>query len=173
MDFKLPVVAALIIGGTACLQACSSTNPFSNSLPDTDRVFLMAAGNWDQNRDNSITCDEWKKYVSELFDGADDNRDGALDSAEWAKVVAVDRMFSTANLNFFDMNNDGKVTRDEFQNRPNPAFTLLDKEKTCVLSGSQVAGARSQTQFDTAGKPKESGDPREKGGPGSNPGLPR
>lgn len=155
-------LTSLTLAGVVCLQGCSSvSNPFSPGLPDTDRVFLMAAGTWDQNRDNTVTCDEWKNYVGTLFTSADGNADGSLDQAEWGKVVAQDRLFETAGLSFFDMNGDGKVTRDEFQNRPNPAFTLLDKEKTCTLSGSQVAGARSQSQFDLE-KKKDTSDIRDK-----------
>lgn len=153
---------AVALAGAIGLQGCSSvSNPFSRGLPETDRVFLMAAGTWDQNRDNVVTCDEWKAYVGSIFVAADGNADGSLDSAEWTKVVSQDRLFETAGLSFFDMNGDGKVTRDEFQNRPNPAFALLDKEKTCSLSGSQVAGARSNSQFDLE-KKKDTTDIRDK-----------
>ena len=41
----------------------------SSGLPDTDRVFLSAAGGWDRNRDGVVTCDEWKAYATELFNG--------------------------------------------------------------------------------------------------------
>jgi hypothetical protein len=73
-------------------------------------------------------------------------------------------MFDTANLSYFDANHDGKVTRSEFTDRPNPAFQLMDTGKTCSLNGDQIAGARSKTQYDVAGKPRENGDPREAGG---------
>ncbi len=135
-----------------------------SSIPETDRVFLMAAGSWDRNRDNTVTCDEWKSYATELFNGADVNRDDALDATEWPRVVKVDRMFDTANLDYFDASNDGKVTRAEFVDRPNPAFTLMDTGKTCALNGEQIAGARSKTQYDVAGKPRQNGDPREASG---------
>ena len=64
-------------------------------------------------------------------------------------------MFETANLDYFDANNDGKVTRAEFVDRPNPAFTLMDTGKTCVLNSSQIAGARSKTEYDVSGKKAE------------------
>ncbi len=87
------------------------------------------------------------------------NGDGALDETEWGSIVKVDRMFSTANLDYYDANNDNKVTREEFVDRPNTAFRLLDPQGTCVLSGDQVAGARSKTEYDVSGKPKETADP--------------
>ncbi|MEZ5898393.1 MAG: histidine kinase [Hyphomicrobiaceae bacterium] len=155
----LPMAAGGCSG--AKLPSVGSINPFSSSksISDTDRVFLMAAGSWDRNRDNQVTCDEWKAYANELFDRADANGDGEVDTTEWASIVAVDRMFVTANLDYFDTNHDNKVSRAEFVDRPNPAFTLLDTANTCVLTGDQVAGARSQTEYDVSGKPKESQDP--------------
>ena len=84
---RSPVILALLTA--AAVSACSSSplpsigsiNPFSKSIPDTDRVFLMAAGSWDRNRDNNVTCDEWKSYATELFNGADANADESIDQS--------------------------------------------------------------------------------------------
>lgn len=166
-------ILALVLAAGALLGACGSNpigsigsiNPFGGSaMAETDRVFLMAAGSWDRNRDSTVTCDEWKAYAAELFNGADANRDDAVDASEWGRIVAVDRMFETADLKFFDGNGDGKVARAEMIDRPNPAFKLMDTSNTCTLNSSQIAGARSKTQYDVAGKPKESGDPRDAAG---------
>lgn len=165
------IVTAAACAAVLTLGGCSSS-PMSaigsitgsKQVSETDRVFLMAAGSWDRNRDNSVTCDEWKAYATELFNGADANRDDAVDATEWGRITAVDRMFDTANVKYFDGNGDGKVTRAEFIDKPNPAFRLMDTGNTCALSGAQVAGARSKTQYDTSGKAPENGDPREKNG---------
>jgi hypothetical protein len=145
------------------LAACSSSG-----LPDVDRVFLSAAGNWDRNRDGVVTCDEWKAYAAELFDSADANRDGSLDRTEYAKVIATDRMFETVDLSYYDADKDGKVTRSEFIEKPNRAFALLDKSNECKLTANQVAGARAHSEQIFDSKKAENGDPREqkKGGPG-------
>lgn len=160
------------VASAVSLAACSTSGPLSsigsitgtNKVSETDRVFLMAAGSWDRNRDNVVTCDEWKAYATELFNAADASRDDALDSTEWAEVVKVDRMFETANLSYYDANGDGKVTRAEFVDRQNPVFRLMNAGDTCRLTGDQVAGARSKTEYDTSGAKPESGDPREKNG---------
>jgi hypothetical protein len=149
--------------GTSPMSAIGSITG-KNSVSETDRVFLMAAGSWDRNHDNVVTCDEWKAYATELFNGADANRDDVIDATEWSSIIAIDRMFDTANLKYFDTNGDGKVSRSEFVDRENPAFKLMDTAKTCSLTGAQVAGARSKTEYDTSGKKPESSDPREKNG---------
>lgn len=162
---------ATAVAASLTLAACSSSPMASigsitgtNKVSETDRVFLMAAGSWDRNRDNNVTCDEWKAYATELFNAADASRDDALDTTEWSEIVKTDRMFDVANHDYFDANNDGKVSRAEFVDRPNPAFKLMDTGNTCSLSGAQVAGARSKTEYDTSGAKPESGDPREKNG---------
>jgi Ca2+-binding EF-hand superfamily protein len=144
------------------LAACSSTQ----GLPDVDRVFLSAAGNWDRNRDGVVTCDEWKAYAAELFDSADSNRDGFLDRTEYAKVVSTDRMFETVDLSYYDADKDGKASRAEFIEKPNRAFALLDKSNECKLTANQVAGARAHSEQIFDSKKAESGDPREKATPG-------
>ena len=158
-------VCAAAIGLAGCggakLPSVGSINPFSSSksISETDRVFLMAAGSWDRNRDNSVTCDEWKAYATEVFNAADANRDDTIDTTEWATLVNTDRLFQTAGIDYFDANNDNKVTRAELVDKPNPAFRLLDTSGSCVLNGAQVAGARSKTEYDTSGKKQETADP--------------
>ena len=144
------------------VAGCSS----SNSLGDVDTVFLSAAGSWDSNRDGIVTCEEWKQYAAELYNGADGNGDGVVDRTEYVKIINTDRMFQTVEFGYYDVDKDGKLTRAEFVERPNRAFVLLDKNNECKLIASQVAGARARTEkvYDT--KKPESGDPREKNTPG-------
>lgn len=161
--------ALAAIAASLLLGACSSS-PLSSigsigsigkkSISDSDRVFLMAAGSWDRNRDSTVTCDEWKAYAAELFNSADANRDDAVDASEWGRIVSIDRMFETADLKYFDANGDGKVARAELVEKPNPVFQLMDTGKTCTLNSTQIAGARSKTEYDVSGKKNEA-DPRD------------
>ncbi|MBA2126461.1 histidine kinase [Hyphomicrobium methylovorum] len=156
---------ALAACSTASAPTIGSINPFGgNSLSEVDRAFLQAAGSWDTNRDNVVTCNEWKSYQEDLFNGADANHDDSLDANEWPNLVKVDRLFETANLAYYDQNKDGKVSRAEFVEKPNPAFTLIDKSGACKLDGSQIASARSKTEYDVSGSKPASGDPREASG---------
>lgn len=162
---KLTSYAALCAASASVLlgvAGCSGTS----SIANTDRVFLSAAGSWDRNRDGVVTCDEWKSYAAELFDGADANRDGVLERTEYLKIISTDRMFETVDFSYYDTNGDGKVARTEFVDKPNRAFALLDKNNECKLTSSQVAGARANTEQIYDSKKPESGDPREKKTPG-------
>ena len=139
------------------LSGCSGVS----SIGNVDTVFISAAGNWDRNRDNVVTCEEWKAYAGELFDEADANRDGIVDATEYERIVKTDRMFQTVGLGHYDANGDGKLTRTEFVDKPNRAFVLLDKSNQCKLTGTQVAGARAGTKSAFEETKPESGDPRE------------
>jgi Ca2+-binding EF-hand superfamily protein len=162
---RLPM--RLVIGTCAaaislmCVAGCGGA-----SIPDTDRVFLSAAGGWDRNHDGFVTCDEWKAYAAELFDAADVNHDGFVDRTEYATIVRTDRMFQTVEFGYYDTNGDGKLDRAEFVDKPNRAFVLLDKGNSCRLDASQVAGARAHTEQVFDSKKAESGDPRDHPVPG-------
>ena len=161
------IAAALTVAGcsTASVPSIGSINPFGgNSISEVDRAYLQAAGSWDLNHDNVVTCNEWKSYAEDLFNGADGNHDDSLDATEWNSLTRVDKMFTVADLSYFDQNGDGKVTRQEFVDKPNPAFVLMDKAGSCKLDGTQIASARSKTEYDVSGAKPQSGDPRDADG---------
>ncbi len=162
---RFAIGAGATAGLLTALPGCSGSS-FSSSVSETDRVFLSAAGVWDRNHDGIVTCDEWKAYAGELFDAADANHDGFIDRTEYATIVHTDRMFQTVDLSYYDANGDGKLSREEFVDKPNRAFVLLDKDNTCQLSSSQVAGARAHTEQVFDSKKPESGDPRDHPVPG-------
>lgn len=140
----IPFAAGLMLAGCG---GGASLNPFNSSpVSEVETVFLAAAGNWDRNRDGVVTCEEWKAYAGELFDAADANRDGFLTPEEYATILKTDKMFDTANFKYWDASGDGKVSRAEMVDRPNPAFVLLDKAKTCQLTSTELSGGRQLMQ---------------------------
>lgn len=144
-------------------------------VSDSDRIFLMAAATWDRNHDGQVTCGEWQAYVVELITTADKSKDGALSVEEFAKVVQTDRLFSSAGFDYWDTNKDGKVTKSEMMEHPNPAFTVLDRDTDCVLSPTELLAARSLQSAPSQGRPPGGGPggggPRG-GGPGGGSGGP-
>ncbi len=146
----------LLAGFCATLlgAGCTGTAP---GLSDTvEGSFIRAAQTWDINHDGKVTCDEWRTYAASLFKDVDTNHDGKLTREEFVKLEKIDRLFEVANFDYYDVNKQGFVTQADFVERPNPAFTALDKDKTCVLSSYQLRAA-------TAGE-----EPRKK----ENPGIP-
>ena len=78
------------------------------------------------------------RFADRFLAQFDLNHDGKLTPDEWERLAKIDRLFLTANLAYYDVDKKGYVTLQEFVDRPNPAFTELDKNKTCVLETHQL-----------------------------------
>jgi Ca2+-binding EF-hand superfamily protein len=156
-------LAAAIAGGCA-----SGGNPFKNTS-DFDRTFIAAAQTWDLDKNGSVSCDEWVRYISGEFRQADANGDGALDAEEWKKLVGSDRLFEIANIQYYDANGDGRITLEEMTGKQNLAFKLLDRNSDCQIDRTE------SVQVHGVDTPKASGnapDTTQSGGtsPGGRPG---
>jgi hypothetical protein len=145
-------MAALL--AAALLPGCAN-GPQSplDSATATEREFVAAAVTWDLNKDGDVTCDEWKQYVTGLFREADANHDGVLTREEFAALARRDRLFETVGFAYFDANADGRLSLSEMVDKPNPAFTLLDKNRDCVLTRDE----RVQTRAPRDDGPKDKG----------------
>lgn len=126
----------------------------------------------DLNKDGSISKDEWlsgperaKKIAAEMhakrFDQIDTNKDGKLSDAELAAVKPMhDMKHKKGNIKEVrvkdgvmkhhgpnpDANNDGKITKAEWEAMPTPLFDHGDINKD---------GKISREEAQTAMKPKE------------------
>jgi hypothetical protein len=130
-------LAVLILALAAA--GCSSTPP--GLTEGINGAFIRAAATWDLNHDGNVTCEEWRQYAASVFRDADLNHDGKLTPEEFQRLAKIDRLFETANFAYYDVNHQGYVTQQEFINRPNPAFTELDKDNSCVLKAHQLRSA--------------------------------
>lgn len=137
--------ALLFAGFSSALlcSGCASTAP--GMAEGLEGSFIRAAATWDLNHDGKVTCDEWRSYAASLFKEVDLNHDGKLTREEFAKLTKIDRLFETANFDYYDVNKQGYVTQADFVDRPNPAFAALDTEHTCVLSTYQLRAATTDT----------------------------
>ncbi len=142
---KLHFGIALAAASIALLgSGCSTAPGLSDSVEGS---FIRAAQTWDLNHDGKVTCEEWRSYAASLFKEVDANRDGKLTPDEFAKLAKIDRLFEVANFEYYDVNHQGYLTQAEFVDRPNPAFAVLDKDKTCVLSTYQLRAATSDEKM--------------------------
>lgn len=127
-----------------------------HKLPSSPDPLSAAASRWDANLDGIFTCDEWKQFATILFTLADRNKDGFLNAAEFQNLRASERLFASADIPYFDDNQDGRVSKHEFVNKPNPFFARYDQNKDCLVTPNELkASSGSKIQ-----------GPPDKGGPG-------
>jgi Ca2+-binding EF-hand superfamily protein len=105
-----------------------------------DAPSTSGADIWDANHDGIYTCDEWKNYLDRLFTLADRNRDGHLDPSEFAKIRRPGTAFADADFGYFDENQDGKITRSEFVDKPSEFILQYDKNGDCRVTQDEMKG---------------------------------
>lgn len=130
----------------ALLAGCSAKTILSDATP-VEAAFARAARTWDINGDGTVTCEEWRQYAGKLFDEADTARKGHLTPDDFRRLAGTDRLFDVANFAWFDADRDGRITRAELVDRPNPAFRILDRNGDCALGQDELlrAGGGDQT----------------------------
>jgi hypothetical protein len=96
---------------------------------------------WDTNHDGVYTCDEWKSHMDRIFTSADRNHDGRLDPSEFAAVRKADSMLADADFGYFDENQDGKITRKEFVDKPSEFIMRFDRNGDCRVTPDELRAA--------------------------------
>jgi hypothetical protein len=142
------IVAGLLLTGTslALAQSASRTDPMLSNGPPI----------WDTNHDGVYTCDEWKSYMDRLFTSADRNHDGKLDPTEFATVQKADSTLAEADFGYFDENQDGKITRKEFVEKPSLFILRFDKNGDCRVTPDEIkAGLAPKGPQGPAERPRD------------------
>jgi hypothetical protein len=131
-------------GSTLILVLCATIGPVS--AQDNSDPVVASAPLWDADHNGTYTCDEWKQYASRLFNLADRNHDGYVDATEFKTIQQAAPMFKEADLAYFDEKRDGRVSRNEFVNKPNPLFARYDKNGDCKVTPAELKATSSDTQ---------------------------
>jgi Ca2+-binding EF-hand superfamily protein len=139
-------ISASLLASVTIAGCGGGSSPFSKASSN-ELIFISAAQTWDVNKDNSVTCDEWVQYTTELFHAADQDGDGIVTAEEYKKIVSQDRLFETITMAHFDGNKDGKLTLQEFTGARNPAFEMLDRDKDCQIASAEMVQTRQLQQF--------------------------
>lgn len=128
--------------------ACASKRQFQEPTPEmrekirTEMQKIINAR--DTNQDGLLTCDDIALNREILFKTADKNETLTLDIEEYYNLHWHDKLYIFLQLKDDDLNQDGVVTLEEFQERPDPFFFSADKDQDCILSPQELrAGMRS------------------------------
>jgi EF-hand domain pair len=139
------VVGLLLTGAPLAL---AQTAP-----PRGDAMLNSGPPTWDANHDGVYTCDEWKSFMDRLFKTADSNHDGSLSPSEFAAVKKADPTLADADFGYFDENQDGKITRKEFVEKPSAFILRFDRNGDCRVTADEIK---------TGSTPKPTGGPVER-----------
>jgi EF hand domain-containing protein len=123
------------IGAAAMLLLAGVPLAHAQSTPSAPKNGQDA---WDLNHDGVYTCDEWKSYVDRVFKIADRNHDGRLDQAEFATIRQKEGPFADADFGYFDENQDGKITHDEFVSKPSEFILRFDRNGDCRVTPDEM-----------------------------------
>jgi Ca2+-binding EF-hand superfamily protein len=115
----------------------------STAPPPRDPMLSNGPPVWDDNHDNVYTCDEWKKYADRIFTSADRNRDGKLDPSEFETVRKMDASLAEADFGYFDENQDGKITRKEFVEKPSAFILRFDRNGDCRVTVDEIKASNA------------------------------
>jgi hypothetical protein len=105
----------------------------------SDPLLAWAVVWGDTKGEGVYTCEEWKQYATRIFNNADRNHDGYVDAQEFEAIRNADPMFKSADLAYFDDNRDGRLSRSEFVDKPNPFFARYDKKGTCKVTSEDIS----------------------------------
>ena len=130
----LTIAAVLAAGGVAIASDHGGWRKHSGErMRDMGRKMFEQA---DTDKDGAVSAAEFGARLEENHLAADRNGDGAVDRAEFVAAIEArvenDRVKRRAGriadrmLVRFDLDEDGKVTRAEFENRAKKHFALAD-----------------------------------------------
>ena len=142
----------------AAVGLCLATAPLALARSSTRSDPMLSSGPpiWDTNHDGIYTCDEWKSYMDRLFTSADRNHDGKLDPTEFATVQKADATLAEADFGYFDENQDGKITRKEFVEKPSLFILRFDKNGDCRVTPDEIkAGVAPKGPQGPADRPRD------------------
>jgi hypothetical protein len=120
------------------LTAVSPALAQSAPRPAQDALLSNGPPVWDANHDGVYTCDEWKKHADRLFTSADRNHDGKLDPSEFEIIRKADATLADSDFGYFDENQDGKITRQEFVDKPNAFILRFDRNGDCRVTPDEL-----------------------------------
>ena len=134
---------------TVFLAACDSTHSHHSDYSNQANAAKIVIAAMDTNRDGQISWQENSFYFDRLFNQLDIGHKGYVTQAEFS-AINNDPIFKAMPLQkleisfqMFDVNNDGKLTHDEFEHMGDRVFALLDRNMDGFVSESDFTPQQS------------------------------
>jgi len=167
-EYRHRAILHLIVAGTFVMLSGAITftsaqqkGPSSGGAPERKPgipdPLVAAISRWDADHDGVLTCEEWQQYADRLFTLADKNADGVLDEKEFQQIGNMEPVFAGADMAYFDDNNDKRISRSEFVDKPNPLFARYDANRDCRVTEEETKGSASPTSGKGAAPRRRSG----------------
>jgi len=136
---------ALLISGV--LSACTVDTAGERFLnPEQLRqrtAFLQEVlDQMDLNEDGIVTCFDSGIFRGRRFDSVDDDGNGELTMAELREAEWFNVAFLEDRFDHYDLDNSRLVERDEFINRANPDFDVIDANLDCIITLEELSASR-------------------------------
>jgi Ca2+-binding EF-hand superfamily protein len=142
LDYSKSVLKSVFgIGLTMGLLLTGASLAVAQSAPRPDPMLSNGPPVWDTNHDGIFTCEEWKSFMERLFATADRNHDGSLSPSEFETVKKADPTLAEADFGYFDENQDGKITRKEFVEKPSAFILRFDRNGDCRVTPDEIKAA--------------------------------
>jgi hypothetical protein len=144
IGMTLAILAAGNALGVSLALAQARPDPMLNSPPT-----------WDANHDGIYTCQEWKSFMDRLFASGDRNRDGFLSPVEFEAIKKADPSLADADFGYFDENQDGKILRKEFVEKPSVFIMRFDKNGDCRVTPEELKAAANPANPGPQERPRD------------------
>jgi hypothetical protein len=131
------IVTLAAAGSLGLIPALSPA--FAQSRPDP--MLNNGPPIWDTNHDGIFTCEEWKKFMEQLFASADKGRKGFLTPQDFESIKKADPSLAQAEFGYFDENQDGKIVRKEFVEKPSAFILRFDRNGDCRVTPDELKAA--------------------------------
>ena len=135
--------SVLGIGITMGLLLTAGPLAFAQTAARPDAMLNNGPPIWDANHDGVYTCEEWKSFMDRLFTSADRNHDKSLSPSEFETVKKAEPTLADADFGYFDENQDGKITRSEFVDKPSVFIMRFDKNGDCRVTADEIRAANA------------------------------
>jgi len=149
-------ISVLRIGVTLATLAVGCSLNVSSALAQarTDPM-LNSQPMWDSNHDGVYTCEEWKSFMDRQFTLADKGRKGFLTPQEFDSIKKSDPTLADAEFGYFDENQDGKISRREFVDKPSVFILRFDKNGDCRVTPEELKAAANPQSGNPQDKPRD------------------